>query len=223
MRERLATPSPTAQSRLPRRRRHRRRRRPPTATTRPSFWATARRHTITSTILERSLPTPAETGSTDRSDRPLRPASAGLPPAYADTAMSFPGSAAPAPFPFRRPLSSARFGGIARGMAGIRDDARDLHFRRWVRKRFVVRALWVVLQGKRADSRAILHDRRRAGSRLDDPNFHRTRPYYVAGTYDGTTGRLYINGVQNATATISGTFKNYAPAIRLLNWRRCRA
>jgi outer membrane protein assembly factor BamB len=35
--------------------------------------------------------------------------------------------------------------------------------------------------------------------------------YHVVGTYDGTTGRLYINGVQNATATISGTFKNYAP------------
>ncbi|HEY6486458.1 MAG TPA: LamG-like jellyroll fold domain-containing protein [Candidatus Cybelea sp.] len=35
--------------------------------------------------------------------------------------------------------------------------------------------------------------------------------YYVAGTYDGTTGRLYINGVQNATATLSGTFKNYSP------------
>jgi outer membrane protein assembly factor BamB len=36
-------------------------------------------------------------------------------------------------------------------------------------------------------------------------------PYYVAGTYDGTTGRLYINGVQNAAATLSGTFKNYTP------------
>jgi outer membrane protein assembly factor BamB len=36
-------------------------------------------------------------------------------------------------------------------------------------------------------------------------------PYYVAGTYDGTTGRLYINGVQNATATLSGTLKNYLP------------
>jgi outer membrane protein assembly factor BamB len=35
--------------------------------------------------------------------------------------------------------------------------------------------------------------------------------YYVVGTYDGTTGRLYINGVQNASATISGTFKNYSP------------
>jgi outer membrane protein assembly factor BamB len=33
--------------------------------------------------------------------------------------------------------------------------------------------------------------------------------YYVAGTYDGTTGRLYINGVQNASATLTGTFKGY--------------
>ncbi|HTU82443.1 MAG TPA: LamG-like jellyroll fold domain-containing protein, partial [Candidatus Acidoferrales bacterium] len=35
-------------------------------------------------------------------------------------------------------------------------------------------------------------------------------PYYVAATYDGTTGRLYINGVQNSSGTVTGTFKNYA-------------
>jgi outer membrane protein assembly factor BamB len=35
-------------------------------------------------------------------------------------------------------------------------------------------------------------------------------PYYVAATYDGMTGHLYINGVLNATGTVSGTFKNYS-------------
>lgn len=42
-------------------------------------------------------------------------------------------------------------------------------------------------------------------------NLAANTPYYVAATYDGTTGRLYINGVQNASATLSGTLKNYLP------------
>jgi outer membrane protein assembly factor BamB len=35
--------------------------------------------------------------------------------------------------------------------------------------------------------------------------------YYVAATYDGTTGRIYVNGVQTGSAASTGTFKNYAP------------
>ncbi len=36
--------------------------------------------------------------------------------------------------------------------------------------------------------------------------------YYVAGTYDGTTGRIYVNGVQTGSVAKTGTLKNYAPA-----------
>ncbi len=35
-------------------------------------------------------------------------------------------------------------------------------------------------------------------------------PYYVAATYDGTTGRIYVNGAQTGSAVSTGTFKNYA-------------
>ena len=38
------------------------------------------------------------------------------------------------------------------------------------------------------------------------------KPYYVAGTYDGTTGRIYVNGVQTGSVAKTGTLKNYAPA-----------
>jgi outer membrane protein assembly factor BamB len=40
-------------------------------------------------------------------------------------------------------------------------------------------------------------------------------PYHVVATYDGTTGRIYVNGVQTGTATLAGTFKNYQPAYGL--------
>lgn len=36
-------------------------------------------------------------------------------------------------------------------------------------------------------------------------------PYYVAATYDGTTGRIYVNGAQAGTAAATGTLKNYLP------------
>jgi outer membrane protein assembly factor BamB len=35
--------------------------------------------------------------------------------------------------------------------------------------------------------------------------------YYLAETYDGTTARFYVNGVQVASAPASGTLKNYQP------------
>jgi outer membrane protein assembly factor BamB len=36
-------------------------------------------------------------------------------------------------------------------------------------------------------------------------------PYYVAATYDGTTGRIYVNGAQTGSASATGTFRNYLP------------
>ena len=39
--------------------------------------------------------------------------------------------------------------------------------------------------------------------------------YHVAGTYDGTTLRFYVNGVQDASATAAGTITTNALTLRI--------
>ena len=133
----------------------------------------------------------------------------GLLPAYADTAMSFPGSAAagtvsvPATTKLQ-PASAVSLEAWLQFAAtpatytfavGYGTDSSYAPYGLFFRANGQILAQFYTSSG-------VLE----VGSTTKlSPN----TPYYVVGTYDGTTGRLYINGVQNASGTLSGTFKDY--------------
>ncbi|MGA9272266.1 MAG: LamG-like jellyroll fold domain-containing protein [Candidatus Cybelea sp.] len=133
----------------------------------------------------------------------------GLPPAYADTAMSFPGSAAAGTVsvPATTKLQPASAVSLEAWLefaatpatytfaVGYGTDSSYAPYGLFFRANGQILAQFYTSSG-------VLE----VGSTTKlSPN----TPYYVVGTYDGTTGRLYINGVQNASGTLSGTFKDY--------------
>ena len=136
----------------------------------------------------------------------------GLLPSYADTAMSFPGSGTTA-------------GTVSVPASSKLQPASAVSLEAWL-KFSTTPATYTFAVGYGSDSsyapyglffRAsgqILAQFYTSAGVLEVGSATHLSPnttYHVVGTYDGTTGRLYINGVQNATATIAGTFKNYAP------------
>jgi outer membrane protein assembly factor BamB len=136
---------------------------------------------------------------------------AGLLPAYADTAMRFPGSATTA-------------GTVSVPANSKLQPASAVSLEAWL-EFATTPATYTFAVGYGSDSsyapyglffRAngqILAQFYTTGGVLEVGSTIHLSPntaYHIVGTYDGTTGRLYINGVQNASGTTTGTFKNYS-------------
>lgn len=139
--------------------------------------------------------------------------SSSLLPAYGDSAMTFPGTAAAA-------------GIISVPATSLLQPASAVSLEAWL-KFATTPATYTFVTGYGSDAtyapyglffRAggkIVAQFYLSGGVLEVPSSKAlvpNTPYYVAATYDGTTGRIYVNGTQTGSAASTGTFKNYAAA-----------
>lgn len=133
-----------------------------------------------------------------------------------DTAMSFPGTASAA-------------GVVTVPQTTQLQPASVVSFEAWIRFT-TVPTLYTFVTGYGSDSAESPYGFYfRSGGLLDaqfaltggnvdlkDPNpLAPNTTYYVAETFDGTTARMYVNGVQVASGSGSGTFKDYQPGYGL--------